>query len=308
MKYFYILLTCSLIFSCSGGGSGSSGSTTPTDTNKFTATGTSATINDLVSTTSTSNAQPLSTSAQYYGRFLSTDGSFLYSGTVRFSITKESDSTAYFTSFYLDYLSKVSFSSPTVIVSSQHDPLVPTSYDSSDNHISIADGTSRFISFKINFGDNTYVSDIPTAGMIFSSDLTTIVGGDNLSFFFIAQKTSSQPAVSTSDLEATWKLANFTVSSSGGITVTSTSTVTVGGTGGNGYTAYTGTHSTAGNMSGEIALTDSTSGAFVYGPDPNADQTTPTASSLYGGFLLSADKNFVLGVDAVNGIYFAASK
>jgi hypothetical protein len=233
----------------------------------------------------------------------------VYGASVHFSLNKESDSYAYFSDFYLDRLVRYdSYSGATSIVTTSTNLSVASAY-SSTNVLRIRSSTSRFIAFSVDFGNNTYVSDIVDAGVIFSSDFTTMVGGNNSTFFFIAQKASSMASVSSADIQTTWLLANFAVDSTGLASVSSTASVTPSGTGGRGLLAFTGQNSSTGAFKGETALTDSGVGAFVFGFDTSGGSGTATADgTIDGAFLLSPNKDFLLGYNFLNDRYFAASR
>lgn len=307
IKFLPILLLVGLLVSCSDDKSNDEDSSS----NNFTASGQAISIDDIT-TTSTSSLtasntgyEALSTEA-YYGRFLYYDSSNLYGGIVKFNINKENNSTAFFSDFSLLYFARVdSFTSSTPLVTSEFDLNVNSAYSSS-NSISIENSTSRFVDFSVDFGDNTYFPDIDDASVIFSSDFSTLVGGNDSTFFLIAQKASSAGNLSLSDITASWSFAHFTVSGLGNIEIQSTSSVTASGTGGNGYTAFKGTNSEDGFFDGELSLIDSTAGIFIFGLGYGSG--TPTARQTTGLFLVSPDKRFVLGANFRNGIYFVGNK
>lgn len=311
MKNLTLMLVSALfVVACSGTGGGDSDGGTPAPTNKFTVAGSSITVDDLVSApTSLGHVNPLATSQVYYGRVFYKSGANYYGGTVHFTLNKHTSYAAYFSNFYLDYLAQINaYGTSTPIVTTSTDLSVTAAYNPTTNYVSIQSGVSRFVSFSLDFGNNTNFADVTNAGVIFSSDFSTMVGGNNSSFFFIAQKASSQPTVAISDITGNWSLANFTVNGSGAVNVSSTSTVSVTGTGGNNLTAFTGTNSISGAFQGETALSNSTVGNFAFGFDTFA-RTPPTADgTIDGSFLLSANKNFILGINTYAGVYFAASK
>lgn len=306
MKLIVILLVSSVIIAgCSGGGGGGGGGG-GSASNKFTASSAPLTVDDMVSPAK--SAAGILTSTTYYGRVLYTSGGHLFGASIHFTLNKNNGTTAYFTNFYLDRLVQVTaYNSATAIVTTSTNLNVPGSYNSGTNGVSIGSATSRFVNFNLDFGDNTNFADISNAGVIFSSDFSTMVGGNNLSFFFIAQKASSLPAVSSSDIQSSWSLANFTVNGSGSIVLASTSTVSVAGTGGHGLLAFTGS-SGGSSFAGETSLTDSGTGVFIFGFDSTPVGTPSADGTLDGAFLLSPDKKFILGYDDVNAQYFAASK
>src|SRR5690606_11484380 len=100
-----------------------------------------------------------------------------------------------------------------------------------------------FVGFNLVFGANPHFNEVKNGGLLFSADFSTMVGGNNATFFFIAQKATSMAATAVSDLLHSWQTANFTVSNLGQITLISISVVTPAGTGGNGLTAFTGVDS-----------------------------------------------------------------
>lgn len=305
MKVFFGFLAAFVLTACSGGGGGG-GSGALTSSNKFSASGTPITIDDIVSASKAS--APASTSATYYGRVLVSDSGTLYGASIHFTLNKHDATTAYFSDFYVDRLAQLTgYDSATGLITTPSDLGVSGVYNALTNSISIANASSRFVSFNVDFGDNTHFDDISNAGVVFSSDFSTMVGGNNLNFFFIAQKASSMPSVSATDIKTSWNLANFTVSG-GTILFTSTSSVTVGGTGGHGLIAFSGSDSLGTSFGGETSLADAGTGIFVFGFDSTPTGTPSADGTLDGVFLLSPDKSYVLGYDDMNGNYFAASK
>ena len=303
---------------CGGSGSTTTSNNSDSGSKSFADSGSSITIDDIVNGSSTSAlvddsdlmyVATSSDAAYYYGRFIYDAYDSIYCGAVKFKVNKENDSAAYFSDFSLEYMAEVtSIESTSSVVSSSTDLEVDDEYNSSYNHIEIEDAADRFVAFDLNFGNNAYFGDIYNAGVIFSSDFSTMAGGDDENFFFIAQKVDSQPNVSTSAITGNWNIVNFTVSnSSGNIYVDSTSSVSVGGTGGNSFTAFTGTNSDSGYFDGELALTDAEAGCFVFGYGSGSD--TPTATgTIDGGFIVSADQSLAVGIDINNYIYFAAER
>lgn len=299
MNWKSLLLILVFSVSCIGGGGGGSSSGGSSSVS-FNGSG-SISIDDIVDDGSKS------TSALYYGRFAYYDGTNLYGGAIHFTINKQDNSSAYFSDFYLDSFARLdTFTSSTSIVSSSENLNISVGYGSSTNSVTISSSTSRFVDMNMDFGNNTHFGDVVNAGVVFSSDLSTMVGGDDDTFFFIAQKASSQPASSIANVKASWSIFNFTVSAGGTIYADSTSSVSVSGTGGNGYTAFTGNNSVNGYFDGEISLADSPSGLFIFGYGIGSG--TPTATAAAGLFLMSTDNRFVLGIDVTDGTYFAGWK
>lgn len=296
-----ILLALSI--ACSdGGGGGGTGVGGTTNTNKFTMTGSTALTVDAITSSK-------SASTTYYGRALMASGGNLYGASFHFTLNKNTATTAYFSDFFLDrFVTVTAYNSATAQVTSSTNLSVTASYNATTNGLSITNATSRFVGFNINFGNTTYLQNISNAAVMFSNDFTTMVGGDNSTFFFIAQKASSMPNATSTDTQSSWGLANFTVSNSGNIAVSSTSTVNVSGTGGNGLVAFKGTSSDGTTFQGESSMTDAGTGLFMFGFD-GGSHATPTADGrLDGAFLLSPDKSYMLGYDKMDGIFFAGSR
>lgn len=272
----------------------------------FSANSDPITIDKLVNTGASGATKAVSANAEFYfGRFMFAggDGSF-YSGSIKFKLNKQDSASAYFSDFTLLNLSKVSsFDGKTAIVTSSTDLKVASSYSAASNSVTIANATSRFVSFSVDFGNNAYLNDVNNAGVIFSSDYTTMAGGND-NFFFIAQKSDSMSNVVENDLDGSWKIIIFNILS-GVPKKLSTSTVAIGGVGGNGFIAFTGTNSDNSKFGGEIALNDAAAGSFFYGYGKSA---STTASTISGVFLVTPDKALALGVDFVNGTNFAAEK
>lgn len=315
MKKIKYLLGCLGLFvilaNCGGGSDSGSDDDSATGTESFSDSGSSLTIDDIVNGSSSSSSLntsfvTVSSSAPFYfGRFIYYDSSSIFTGAVKFKVNKNDDDSAYFSDFSLEYLSEVlSVSSSDSLVTDSTDLDVDPDYDSSSNQITIANATSRFVAFDIDFGNNDYFSDIEDAGVFFSADFSTMVGGNNSTFFFIAQKVTSQPDVSSSAIEGDWAVITFSVGSTGSITANSTASVSIGGTGGNGFTGFTGTNSSSGDFDGELSLTDATAGCFMFGY--GSGDGTMTALGINGGFLVSADQNLAVGIDLSSGLYFAA--
>lgn len=288
-----------------GGGAGSSSEAS------WSASGDALTIDDIVNDSGSEPSLDLfekkavtasSSAPFYFGRFLLSDGFDLFTGSIKFKLNKRNSVSAFFSNVTLEHYSMVVIGADdTDIVTSSTDLAVSDSFDASTNHVEIDNAATRFIGFDLDFGNNEFFGDITNAGVVFSSDFTTMAGGNNESFFFIAQKVSSQPDVSESAILGDFNIFNFTVSSSGEVTDEGTSTVTVGGTGPNGFTAFIGTNSDSGDFNGELFLTDATSGAFLFGyGDEGID----------GAFLLSGDESLAVGIDIGSGdaVYFAAER
>lgn len=106
-----------------------------------------------------------------YGRFLYKSGSIIYSGLIHFTLNKTSSTTGYFTDFYLDhYVQITSAITATTLVSTTTNLSVGGSYNVSTNGLTVANASSRIANFNLDFGNNTYFSDIENAGVIFSND------------------------------------------------------------------------------------------------------------------------------------------
>lgn len=263
------------------------------------------TVDDIVNQTSDSAQKSIGATQYYFGRFLSISGGQVYSGAVKFQIIKSSDSAVYFSNFSLIHLSKASsFSTKVDLVTDEKNLNVTAQHNSSTNFVSIASATSRFVKFSIDFGNNDYFGDVSNAGVIFSSDYSTMAGGDD-SFIFIAQKTESMADVTEGALSGNWKVINFFVAA-GVPVISSTSTVAVGGSGGSGFTAFTGINSKSGKFGGELALNDPVSAFFLYGY--GVDGSTTAAGPIHGVFLVAPDKSLAVGYDIDSKLYFAAER
>lgn len=249
----------------------------------------------------------------YYGRVLfRSQGGQLYGAAIRFDLNTNSSSTAFFSHFYLDRLVLfVNMTTAVTLISSPVNLNVTPSYSFGGNGLSISNVTSRHVGFNINFGDNTHFSDLVSAAAIFTRDFSTFVGGDNSSFFFIAQKASSMPAVTSGDLLGEWIMMDFGVNGHGVLDIGAPSRLAAGGIGGAGHTVFKGAN--IANIliyGGEYYLTDAGTGAVGLGYDstPPYDSTITMDGTVDGAFLLSPSKQFVLGFDARNNRYFAGSR
>lgn len=309
MKIKFVILASYLltVFSCSGGG-GSDAAAGSTDTNKFTSAGTNISIDGITSSLSGSSVTTLTTQT-YYGRFFSKSGGSYYAGSVHFTLNKNDNTTAYFSNFFLDRMVQLTaYNTNSVIVNSATDLVAPGAYNATTNSIQIQDASKRYVSFKLDFGNNANIADIPNAGIIFSKDFSTMIGGDNSTFFFIAQKASSLPGSLVSDLLTSWKYVNFSVTNGPVFTLINTGSFSVSGTGGNGLTAFTGSNSAGSVFQGETTINDSGAGIFLYGYDSTPGGTPTADGTVDGGFLLSPDKQYILGFDFISRNYFGASR
>lgn len=250
----------------------------------------------------------------YYGRVLfKSNGGQLYGAAIRFDLNTNSSSTAFFSNFYLDRLVLfVNMTTAIPIVTSPVNLNVNPSYSYLTNGLSISNVTSRYVGFNIDFGNNAnFTSDVMSAAAIFTRDFSTFVGGDNSSFFFIAQKASSLPVVTSGDLFGEWIMLDFGVTGHGTLDIGSPSRLAAGGIGGTGYTIFKGSNiSNSLIYGGEFYLTDSGTGAVGLGYDstPPFDSTITMDGTVDGAFLLSPSKKFILGFDARNNRYFAGSR
>jgi len=303
-KYTFLCSIAIVIANCSSDGGG--GDTSIAASNKFTASDSSLSVDEIVSLPGSS---ALSTSIDYYGRFVSLSGSNVYVGTVHFTVNRQDATTAYFSDFFLDYYGQAtSYNSSTTIQGSSVDIGTPVGYNASTNSVTVGNTSRRVMNFSIDFTDNTNVSDVTNAAMVFSNDFTTMVGGGS-DFFFIAQKASAHTTAAVADLQGSWGIVNFS-SSSGSITLDSYSSVSVSGSGGNALAAFTGaSESGGGAFGGKYDLVDSSAGVFAFGFDSDFVSGTPTADGTVDGiFLQSPDKQFLFGVNIYEGLLFAASR
>lgn len=266
--------------------------------NEFTSTGTALSISKIAD-------------EKYYGRVLFRSAGNLYGAAISFNLNTNDAQTAYFANFSLDRLVLfVNITTAITIISSPVDLSVPGSYSFASNGLSISDTLSRYVGFNINFGNNANITDVFSAAAVFTRDFTTLVGGDDSTFFFIAQKASSLPTVTESDLLGRWYMIDFGVTGFGNIQLGSLSRLTAGGTGGAGHTIFTGINITGERVyGGEFKMTDSGVGASGLGYDstPTGDDITMDGT-VDGVFLLAPSKKFILGFDARNDRYFAGSR
>ncbi len=249
----------------------------------------------------------------YYGRLLfKSNSGQLYGAAVHFNINTDSSTTAFFSDFILDRLVLfVNMTTAVAIITSPVDLNVNPSYSFGGNGLSVSDISARRIGFNINFGNNANLSDVVSAAAVFTRDFSTFVGGDNATFFFIAQKASSLGAVTGADLLGAWFMIDFQVAGYGALILGSPSKMAVGGSGGRGYTVFRGTD-LSGSVSygGEYNLTDAGTGASGLGYDstPQDASSITMDGTVDGAFLLSPSKRFILGFDARSNKYFAGSR
>ncbi|MBI4411317.1 MAG: hypothetical protein HY541_02395 [Deltaproteobacteria bacterium] len=289
-----------------GGDDGSDGATDSSSGGSWSAGGEALTIDDVVNGSGsgaslTKAVTASSDAAFYFGRFIFDDGADLHCGSIKFKLNKENSNSAYFSDVSLENMSTVvngTSSTPTVTSSTDLD--VDPNYSASSNRVEIADATSRFVAFDLDFGNNDYFGDVTDAGVIFSSDFLTMAGGNDVDFFFIAQKVDSQPDVVDDDIVDDWDDIRFNVdTSSGEILLAATGEVTVSGADSDGHHAFEGTDTLYGSIEGSAGLTDEKGGCFAY---------TFDEVYIYGGFVLSADTLLGAGYDIDTATYFVMEK
>jgi hypothetical protein len=270
---------------CSGGGSGGGGGGTAT--NKFSAAGRDMTLSDLAPETR-------SGSEEYHGSFLYKNGGNFASGSFHFILENDGTNVKF-----------KSFSFGKVVETSTF-PATPTEVtagvtcfsnvvDPATNMIVMTDSTRREVRLDLDLGVtcNADIADLTNVGILFSSDFSTFVGGDNATFFMIAQKASASPTYAASNIAGVLNMFWFSIDVNG---------VFVEEPDYDGSVTVSGTSWSAGENSGTLKATDSTSGGFLY------KYITTPANNIDGGFLVSPDKNFVMGIDLIEDVYFAASK
>lgn len=302
---FSLFIVC--LMGLTGGCGKTAGSGISSLSNPFTRVGSALTIDSLVSAVSGSSTSLSTTSQTYYGRAVIKNGSFVYGATFKFSIHKQSDSAAYFSSFQILRLVVLNgMSSAIPVVTSPLTVGVGSGYSLGSNSIAILGALDRTANFNLSFSNHTYLSDVTSAAFVASDDFRTIVGGDNQSFFFIAQKASSLGSVTTAQMEQRFSLVEFHISGFGSLTFADLWTFSSSGVGGNGYSAYRATTATGSVREGEFNLVDATGGLFVFGSDSSPGNGTPTADgAVSGAFLLSPDGQLILGYDLENSLYWA---
>ena len=269
--------------------------------------------NEFTSVGSAMSSSKIAEDSTYYGRLLfKSNSGQLYGASIRFGLKTNNSSSAYFADFYLDRL--VLFANMTTVVPVVTSPVnlnVPGSYSFSTNGLTITDTLNRRVGFNINFGNNVNVSDVLNAAAVFTRDFSTMVGGDNSTFFFIAEKASSMASVTAADLLGAWFMIDFKVAGHGLLDIGIPSKMAVGGTGGAGFTVFRGTSMTGATVyGGEYHISDAGTGASGIGYDstPEDASTISMDGTVDGAFLLAPSKRFILGFDARNDKYFAGSR
>jgi hypothetical protein len=186
---------------------------------------------------------------------------------------------------------------------------VSSSYSATDNSLTITSGNSRYIKLNLTFGNTAHIgSKIANAGGIFSYDFNTLVGGDNSTYVFIAQTASTHTLISTPDLKYAWSLAKFSINASGDISLGEKTSLTVSGTGGTGYTAFSGTNAGVA-FEGETRLTDSELGLFLFDYDSTVGNGPATGDGTNDGiFALSPNKNSIIVYDFSSKVFFAGNR
>lgn len=318
MKLFLSLAFLGLIaleVSCgSSGGSGGSSTTTIDSTPTFAEKSALFNIDDIVNLQATaSSGKKLSNSSAefYYARFVSIETGAFRVGVLKFKMVKHSNTEAYFSDMTLEVLKEVngSFSGTTDVISSVINLNVPNGFNAVTNTITISSSPDRYVSFSVDFGNNDFVGDVDNAGIMFTSDFNTCAGGNNDDFIFLAQRTDSLSDASVDDLKDNFDVINYTVDSfDGDITLTSTSTVNVGGLGSTNQTAFTGVNSIEDeSFDGEVFMVDGSTGASFFGYG-NGDGASTTFGVIHGVFIISPDKKIISGYDFDAEEYFAVDR
>ncbi len=305
MRLFAVLLSCAISLTLAGCGSVGAGGASKM-MNAFTRIGTPLTIDALVA-----GAGTFSTQQTYYGRALVKNGADLYGMTFRFTLNKESNLSAYFSNFQVLRLVLLNgFMNALPLISSPTTISVPSGHNPATNHLALVDAAVRTAKFDLNFGANTYLRNIASAGIVVADDFRTIAGGNNGSFFFIAQKATSIPRAASTDLAQPFTLIEFGVNASGTLNFRDLwSFSSINGGGGTGYEPFRMTTPEGSRQEGEFQLVDSESGIFVLGFDATPGDGTPTAShGLEGIFLLSPDRQLILAYNLTNAAYWAGSR
>lgn len=277
--------------------------------------GSSILDNEFTSVGSAMAANKIAEDSTYYGRVLFRSGSGqLYGASIHFVLKTNNTNSAFFADFYLDRL--VLFANMTTavpIVTSSINLNVSGAYSFASNGMTITDVLNRQVGFNLNFGNNANFTDVLNASALFTRDFSTMVGGDNSTFFFIAEKANSIGTVSPADFLGAWYMIDFSVGGHGVLNIGVPSKMAVGGTGGSGgnYTVFRGT-GIAGNVlyGGEYYLTDAGTGASGLGYDstPEDAGSIRMDGTVDGAFLFAPSKRFILGFDARNNKYFAGSR
>lgn len=288
MKKILLLLSLSVLAGCGGSSGGGGGATTTT--NKFNESSRAMTNNDLAP------AARINTQS-YYGSFLYKNGSTVYAGGMHF-VLENNGTNVFFKSFNFDkVMSYTGYNTGAATVTSGVPCFNTGTYDASSNFINISTDTKRLVKFSVTLGAScsSIAAAISNAGVVFSSDFTTMAGGNNADFFFLAQKGSAQGTnFAVNDLVSTWKMYWFDVNANGDVSDlsggVSTITVSIGGNWSNS------------ENNGTFYGSDPSYGSFIF------KRSTSAASVIDGGFITTPDKSLALGIDLDLGSYFAASK
>lgn len=279
-----------------GCGGGASVGASTVNTNKFSMSSRAMTADDI--------APHAITTQDYKGTMVSYDAGSHTVGVSSIAFTVENNGTEiFFKTFSIDKLSTVADSN----VAGAPVPDIATNKvcfsngaHGASNYIQISDGANRLVKFSAPIHDGLCtsgnVSDITEAGILYSNDFSTFVGGDNGTFFFMAQKATATPTYSLADVTGNYPLLWFGVNTGTGAISTNVTQMSPKVSVGNG--------TWSGISSGAIALPEPSVGAYLY------SDTAATGSGVAGAFIMSPDKLFLLGVDLTEGypLYFAASK
>lgn len=280
-------LSLSACSGSSGGGGGGSGGGTAT--NKFSGSSRAMTAADVAPTSRTGIQT-------YYGSFLYKTGSDVYAGGINFTL-ENNGAQLYFKTFAFEkVIHYTAYNASGSQLTAGQSCFTNGTYNATTNFVNINSTANRLVNFSVDLQatcNGAGIADINNAGVIFSNDFTTMAGGDNASFFFLAQKASSQGTFTLANMDGTANLYWFDVDNSGNITTVTSNSASVTTTSGSWTTADT---------SGVLKLADSATGAYIYKYNHTG------ASSIDGGFVVTPDKNFLMGIDLVTGYYFAASR
>lgn len=282
-------LVLAFLVACSSSSSSNDGSGSSGSVNKFSASSRAMTATDLAPATRAGTQA-------YYGSFLYKNGADYYAGGINFTLENNGTNVYFKTLAFEKVVLFNTYNSSGSVATTGVSCFSNGSHNATTNFINVSDTTSRFVKFSVNVGGvctGAGFSDISNAGVVFSNDFVTMAGGDNSSFFFMAQKATAQGTFSLTDVDGTSSLYWFTVDGSGNPSAVSGNAASVTTTNGSWQTT---------SSTGSLKLVDSAIGSYLF------KYSTTGASSIDGGFIMTPNKSFLLGIDLTSGYYFASSR
>ncbi|EQC45283.1 hypothetical protein [Bacteriovorax sp. Seq25_V] len=304
MKFCYIFLL--LLCSCSD---------SKIEISAFNSNG-PTTINDVTDATDQPEVQkPEVTPTPFQGRFITSIGSETFGGTISFQIVKKEDGKAYFKKFSLDHFVKIKkYFVTEEIQTDSREFNISKEYDEIKNSIILENTETNYFRANLDFNEDINLRDLTNVAMILSNDKTTIIGGDNTTFFFIAQKGESFPQVKDFNISGLWNNHSFDVSPDGSIERLGEATVSVEEYKNKKFATFKSISNRYGKTEGIIGYTDMKSQLYQFGYNQDIDFKPDNDNIFFnkipkaGYFILSPDSRYILGVDLERTTFFGGER